>query len=45
MLGADGGRADAGFRRVCRTLGARLCVTEFVGVEQVLGDSRVGRRR
>jgi nifR3 family TIM-barrel protein len=36
---------DAGFRRVCRGLGATLCVTEFVGVEQVLGNSRVGRRR
>jgi len=36
---------DAGFRRVCRALGATLCVTEFVGVEQVLGDSRIGRRR
>src|SRR5688500_14258607 len=36
---------DAGFRRICRTLGAQLCVTEFVGVEQVLGNSKVGRRR
>ena len=36
---------DAAFRRVCRALGAALCVTEFVGVEQVLGDSRIGRRR
>jgi nifR3 family TIM-barrel protein len=36
---------DAAFRRICRTLGAQLCVTEFVGVEQVLGNSKVGRRR
>jgi nifR3 family TIM-barrel protein len=36
---------DAAFRRVCRTLGATLCVTEFIGVEQILGDSRLARRR
>ena len=36
---------DAAFRRVCRTLGASLCVTEFVGVEQVLADSIRARRR
>ncbi|HEU4727787.1 MAG TPA: tRNA-dihydrouridine synthase family protein [Kofleriaceae bacterium] len=36
---------DAAFRRVCRALGATLCVTEFVGVEQVLSDSRLARRR
>jgi len=36
---------DAGFRRVCRGLGAELCVTEFIGVEQVLSDSRLSRRR
>jgi nifR3 family TIM-barrel protein len=36
---------DAAFRRVCRAAGASLCVTEFVGVEQVLSDSRIARRR
>jgi tRNA-dihydrouridine synthase B len=36
---------DAAFRRICRSLGAELCVTEFVGVEQVLADSRQARRR
>jgi nifR3 family TIM-barrel protein len=36
---------DAAFRRVCRTLGATLCVTEFVGVEQILSDSGLARRR
>jgi len=24
---------DAAFRRICRTLGATLCVTEFIGAE------------
>lgn len=36
---------DAPFRRVCRALGASLCVTEFVGAEQIIGDSRLARRR
>jgi nifR3 family TIM-barrel protein len=36
---------DAPFRRICRTLGATVCVTEFVGVEQILGDSRLAQRR
>jgi tRNA-dihydrouridine synthase B len=36
---------DAAFRRVCRTVGATVCVTEFVGVEQILSDSRLARRR
>jgi len=36
---------DAPFRRICRTLGATVCVTEFVGVEQILSDSRLARRR
>ncbi len=36
---------DAAFRRICRTVGAGLCVTEFIGTEQVLGNSKVGRRR
>jgi tRNA-dihydrouridine synthase B len=36
---------DAAFRRICRSLGAGLCVTELVGVEQVLADSQLARRR
>ena len=36
---------DAPFRRLCRTFGASLCVTEFIGTEQVIHDSRLARRR
>lgn len=36
---------DAGFRRVCRDLGASLCMTEFVGAEQLVADSALARRR
>jgi tRNA-dihydrouridine synthase B len=36
---------DAPFRQLCRTLGAGLCVTEFVGAEQLIADSRLARRR
>jgi len=36
---------DAAFRRVCRRLGASLCVTEFVGAEQIIADSRLARLR
>jgi nifR3 family TIM-barrel protein len=36
---------DAAFRRICRTLGATLCVTEFVGAEQIIADSELARRR
>lgn len=36
---------DASFRRVCRAQGAVLCVTEFIGVEQIIGDSRLAQRR
>lgn len=36
---------DAAFRRICRTLGAAVCVTEFVGVEQIIGGSRLAQRR
>ncbi|MEO6774993.1 MAG: tRNA-dihydrouridine synthase family protein [Kofleriaceae bacterium] len=36
---------DAPFRRLCRTLGASVCVTEFVGAEQIIADSRLARRR
>src|SRR5204863_10157911 len=36
---------DAPFRRLCRTLGASLCVTEFIAAEQIIADSRLARRR
>ena len=36
---------DAAFRRVCRGLGASLCMTEFVGAEQIIADSLIARRR
>lgn len=37
--------SDRVFRRICRTVGATLCVTEFVGAEQILADSIIARRR
>jgi tRNA-dihydrouridine synthase B len=36
---------DVAFRRVCRMVGASLCVTEFVGAEQIIADSLLARRR
>jgi nifR3 family TIM-barrel protein len=30
---------------VCRTLGASVCITEFVGAEQIIADSELARRR
>lgn len=36
---------DAVFRRACRSVGASLCVTEFVGAEQIIADSLRARRR
>lgn len=36
---------DAAFRRICRELGASLCMTEFVGAEQLVADSALARRR
>jgi tRNA-dihydrouridine synthase len=36
---------NAAFRRVCRTVGASLCVTEFIGAEQLIADSALARRR
>ncbi len=36
---------NAAFRRICRTLGASLCVTEFVAAEQLIADSALARRR
>ena len=31
--------------RMCRGLGASLCMTEFVGAEQIVADSKLARRR
>jgi nifR3 family TIM-barrel protein len=36
---------DAPFRRVCRSVWARLCVTEFVGAEQIVASSRRAQRK
>ena len=36
---------DAAFRRICRSLGADVCVTELVGAEQVIANSLIARRR
>jgi len=36
---------DATFRRVCRSLGATTCVTEFVRAEQLVGRSRRALRK
>jgi len=36
---------DVAFRALCRALGASLCVTEFVGAEQIIADSALARRR
>jgi tRNA-dihydrouridine synthase B len=36
---------DAPFRRACRSVGAELCVTEFVAADQLLADTRLARRR
>ena len=37
--------SDAVFRRLCRELGAELCVTEFVNVEGLLRGCRTARRK
>ncbi|MCK6589692.1 MAG: tRNA-dihydrouridine synthase family protein, partial [Polyangiaceae bacterium] len=37
--------SDAVFRRVCRSHGAELCVTEFVNVEGLLRGCRNARRK
>lgn len=36
---------DAIYRGACREVGASLCVTEFVGAEQIIADSVLARRR
>jgi nifR3 family TIM-barrel protein len=36
---------DAGFRAVCRGLGAHLCVTEFIRAEQAIAGAALYRRK
>jgi tRNA-dihydrouridine synthase B len=36
---------DAVYRRLCRSLGAVVCVTEFVRAEQLIADTRMARRK
>lgn len=36
---------DAPYRALCRDLGAGLCVTEFIGAEQMIAGSRLAKRR
>ena len=36
---------DAAYRRVCRSLGAELCVTEFIAAEQMISQSKIAIRR
>jgi nifR3 family TIM-barrel protein len=36
---------DVVFRRACRSVGATVCVTEFIGAEQIVHDSRIARRK
>src|SRR5688572_1077510 len=37
--------SDAVFRRVCRSTGATLCVTEFVRAEQLIARAASARRK
>jgi tRNA-dihydrouridine synthase B len=37
--------SDAGFRALCREVGASLCVTEFVRAEQMIARSALARRK
>ncbi|MCX5746148.1 MAG: tRNA-dihydrouridine synthase family protein [Proteobacteria bacterium] len=37
--------SDAVFRAACRSVGAELCVTEFVHADQVIADTRMARRK
>lgn len=36
---------DATYRALCRSLGAELCVTEFIAAEQMIANSRLARQR
>lgn len=39
------GVTNATYRRICRAQGASICMTEFVGAEQLIADSALARRR
>lgn len=45
ILAPMDGVSDAVFRRLCRTVGAELCVTEFVNVGSLLRGCRTSRRK
>lgn len=45
ILAPMDGVSDAAFRRLCRTVGAELCVTEFVNVGSLLRGCRTSRRK
>lgn len=36
---------DATYRALCRSLGAGLCVTEFIAAEQMIANSKLARQR
>lgn len=36
---------DAVYRRICRSVGAHVCFTEFVHAEQLIADSRLAQRK
>jgi tRNA-dihydrouridine synthase B len=36
---------DAPYRRICRSLGAVVCFTEFVRAEQLIGNAAIARRK
>ena len=37
--------SDAPFRQICRSVGAHVCVTEFVNAEQLMANARPARRK
>lgn len=45
ILAPMDGVSDAVFRRLCRTVGAELCVTEFVNVGSLLRGCKTSRRK
>ena len=36
---------NAAYRRICRTLGAHVCVTEFIGAEQIVVASKRAKKK
>ena len=37
--------SDSPYRRICRSVGAHVCVTEYVNAEELLGGSKRARRK